>query len=240
MDESGTAPTSTEAFLARAARCVPDGAAVFAGFNWPILTVRVARRQGRRVRELYEAGAEIEQTPELLPSSSTDSDSYADRMSWRGTSLELLGMVPRLHAALLDASTVDLRGCVNSFGEGAAFRSAGGGGSADVAARARRLVLLHGGSKPERIVREVSAVTVAPHPDAEVLLVTRRGNVRLGGKPALLEVVPGAEDFVDHLRELGADTSGMCLATPPTVEEIRAAGTVLAEAGPRGYRVGRK
>jgi glutaconate CoA-transferase subunit B len=235
-----TSLVTTEAFLARASRCVPDGAAVFAGFNWPILTVRVARRQGRRVHEFYEAGAEVEQMPDLVPSSSTDYDTYSGRMAWRGTSLELLGMVPRLDVVLLDASAVDLRGCVNSFGEGTSFRSAGGGGSADVAARARRLVLLHGGTRPARIVREVSAVTAAPHPEAEVLLVTRWGNLRLGEKPALLEVVSGAEEFVDHLRDLGADISEMSLATPPTVEEIRAAGTVLAEAGPRGYRVGRK
>src|SRR5689334_16224378 len=90
--------TDTEQFLARAARCVPDGA-VFAGFNWPILTVRVARRLGRRVSEFYEAGAEIELMPEVVPSSSTDYDSYAGRMAWRGTTPELLGMVPRLDAA---------------------------------------------------------------------------------------------------------------------------------------------
>jgi glutaconate CoA-transferase subunit B len=230
----------TAAFLARASRCVPEDGAVFAGFNWPILTVRVARRQGRRVHEFYEAGAEVEQIPDLIPSSSTDYDTYAGRMAWRGTSLELLGMVPRLDAVLLDASTVDLRGCVNSFGEGTSFRSAGGGGSADVAARARRLVLLHGGSKPARIVREVSVVTAAPHPDADVLLVTRWGTLRLGEKPALLEVVAGAEEFVEHMRGLGVDTTDSVLAAPPTAEEIGAAGTVLAEAGPRGYRVGRK
>lgn len=227
----------TESFLARAARCVPDGA-VFAGFNWPILTVRTARRLGRHVSEFYEAGAAIERMPALVPSSSTDYDTYAGQMAWRGSTLELLGMVPRLDAVFLDASTVDLRGCVNSFGEGASFRSAGGGGSADVAARARRLVLLHGGSRPARIVAEVSAVTAAPHREAEVLLVTRWGNVRLGETPALLELVDGADDFAAHLEFLGADVSHAVPAAAPTAAELDAARAVLTEAGPRGYRAG--
>ncbi|GAA0608221.1 hypothetical protein GCM10009547_07710 [Sporichthya brevicatena] len=231
--------TDTAAFLARAARWVPDGASVFAGFNWPILTVRTARRQGRRVVEFYEAGAAITLTPQQMPSSSTDYDSYADRMSWRGSTFDLLGMVPRLHAVLLDAATVDLRGCVNSFGEGTTFRSAGGGGSADVAVRARRLVLLHGGTRPERIVSRVSAVTAAPHPDAEVLLVTRWGTARLGEEPTLLELAAGAGEFAQHLHRLGVDTSGAVRSPMPSADELGAADSVLAEAGPRGYRVGR-
>ena len=229
----------TATFLARASRVVPDGARVFAGFNWPILTVRTARRQGRAISEFYEAGAEVGRMPEVIPSSSTDYDAYADRMAWRGSSLDLLALIPRLDAVLLDAATVDLRGCVNTFGEGTGFRSAGGGGSADVATRARRLVLLHGGTRPERIVARVSAVTAAPHPDADVWLLTRWGNLRVGDKPALLEVVHGSDAFVDHLRSLGVDVSGAVPAPVPTDDELAAANAVLAEAGPRGYRVGR-
>jgi glutaconate CoA-transferase subunit B len=189
---------------------------------------------GRRVGEFYEAGAALEQMPVLIPSSSTDYDSYADTMAWRGTTAELLGMVPRLDAVFLDAAAVDVRGCVNSFGEGRSFRSAGGGGSADVAARARRLVLQHGGTKPTRIEAEVSAVTAAPHPDADVRLVTRWGLLQVGDKPALLEFVPGGHEFVDHLRSLGVDTTHAVPVSAPTEAELAAASAVLTEAGPRG------
>lgn len=231
-------PTEVPAFLARCARTIPTGAPVFAGFNWPILAVRVARRLGTGVSECYEAGAIVGATPVTLPSSSTDYTSYHDEMSWRGSTPDLLALVPRLAAVLLDASTVDLRGCVNSFGEGAAFRSAGGGGSADVAARARTLVLLHAGRDVRRIVARVSAVTAAPHPDASIRLVTRWGSLRLGPHPEVLEVVDGAPGhvFLEHLHGLGAITERAVPAAACSAEEERAVAAVVFEAGPRGYR----
>lgn len=231
-------PTSVLAFLARAARTIPPGTPVFAGFNWPILAVRVARRLGTGVSECYEAGAVVGPAPATLPSSSTDYASYADEVSWRGSTLDLLALVPRLAAVILDASTVDLRGCVNSFGEGTTFRSAGGGGSADVAARARTLLLLHGGGDVTRIVARVTAVTAAPHPEASVRLITRWGSVRLGADPEVLDVVdgPAGQTFLDHLSGLGAATAGAAPVAAVHVEEERAASAVLTEAAGRGYR----
>ncbi|WP_019873362.1 hypothetical protein [Sporichthya polymorpha] len=232
--------TSTAAFLVRAARVIPAGAPVFAGFNWPILAVRVARRLGAGVSECYEAGAIVTPMPATLPSSSTDYASYAGEVSWRGSTLDLLALVPRLAAVLLDASTVDVHGRVNSFGEGSAFRSAGGGGSADVAARARNLLLLHGGGDVRRIVAAVSAVTAVPRSDARVVLLTRWGSVRVGAAPEVLDAVDGepGRAFLEHLGALGAATMRARPVAATTDEEEQAAAAVLAEAATRGYRAG--
>ena len=66
----------------------------------------------------------------------------------------------RADRVVLDAANVDLRGRVNATAIGPyarpRVRLAGGGGAADAARHARELVLLHGGTDPERLVRPSS------------------------------------------------------------------------------------
>lgn len=225
--------------LARAAREVRGW--VFVGFNWPVLASRVARRLDRDFVEILEAGAALGAAPPLLPSSTTDFASYAAQQWWQGSTLDTLAMIRRLDSVLLDASTVDLSGCVNTFGEGPvvrpSFRSAGGGGSADVAARARHLVLINLG-RPERIQERVAHITAAPDPLADVLLICRGGTLALGALPRLSEVSDsraGAE-LVRHLTSMGVATENATEIPSLTRDERTAVLGVLEEAATRGYQ----
>jgi len=225
--------------LARSAREVHGW--VFVGFNWPVLASRVARRLGRDHVELFEAGVALGSAPTLLPSSTTDFASCAGHQRWQGTTLDTLAMIRRVDSVLLDASTVDLSGCINTFGEGPVvrpdFRSAGGGGSADVAVRANRLVLISLG-RLERIQERVSHVTAAPNPRAEVLLVCRGGVLSLGASPRLTEISDSREgaDLLRHLESMHVPTSGAAPATTVPKDEQSAVIGVLQEAATRGYQ----
>jgi glutaconate CoA-transferase, subunit B len=229
-------------FLAVAARSVPEDGWVFSGFNWPVLACQTARELGRRVTEIYEAGAAVASTPPLLPSSTTDYAAYHGRTRWLGSTLDVLALVRRLDVVLLDAADVDLRGRINTFGAGPVhaptFRSAGGGGAPDVAARAKRLVLLHAGDDLARVRESVEHVTAAPAADADVTLVTRWGSARLGANPAVVDVTghPDAPEFVRRITGADPPASGMPVRVPATADERRAATTVLHRAALRGYR----
>jgi glutaconate CoA-transferase subunit B len=228
-------------FLAIAARFVPDRSWVFTGFNWPVLACRTARALGRRVTEVYEAGAALDCSPATVPSSTTDYFTYGPHLRWRGTTLDVMALVPRLDAVLLDAADVDVRGRVNAFGTGGpqatVFRSAGGGGAADAAARARRLVLLHAGGDLARVRSSVEHVTAAPAPGAQVTLVTRWGTARLGQAPRVVELTghPGATDFARRIEGTEAPAAAR-RADAVTARERAAALNVLRAAAPSGYR----
>jgi hypothetical protein len=62
----------------------------------------------------------------------------------------------------------------------------------------------------------------------------RASSVRLGAKPTVLDPVTGEAGFafVDHLRSLGAHTTGAVVASAPTPAELTAARMVLSEAEP--------
>ena len=228
--------------LVRASREIESNDWVFIGFNWPILASRVARRLGKTFVEVFEAGAAIGDAPDLLPSSTTDYNSYPNELEWRGVALDVLAMIPRMNAILLDASTVDLMGQVNTFGEGPAkqptFRSAGGGGSPDVASRARRLILINAGNDLRRIQEQVEHVTAAPARDAEIMLICKGGTAQLGAEPRVTEVFDSrdGEEFVKHLQSLGAAIEGATSVAGISSEQSAAATSVLKEAAARGYR----
>lgn len=234
--------TSVAALLVRAARLIEPDTAVFVGFNWPMLAARLARSLGKKFDELYEAGVVISEPSAVLGSSTTDFDAFVDLPRWQGSTLELMALVPRAAFVMLDAANVDIEGHINSFGAGPAarptFRSAGGGGSADVAARARRLVLIHAGKSLLRIERHVATVTASARPGTEVTLLTRWGSASLGDSPAILDVVGGAAGavFLKHLVSLGASSRDVGLVVRLDEHEAWAAELTLREAGRRGYR----
>jgi glutaconate CoA-transferase subunit B len=228
-------------FLAVAARCVPDRGWVFAGFNWPVLACQTARALGRQVTEVYEAGAAVDDSPDSIPSSTTDYFAYQNQVRWRGSTLDVLALIPRLDVVLLDAAQVDVYGRINTFGVGGppapTFRSAGGGGAADAAARAKRLVLLHGGHDVARIRQAVDHVTAAPAPGAEVTLVTRWGTARLDGRARVIAQTnhPDAAAFARCIAGSG-DPPVAPRSEPVTDVERDAALAVLSRAAQRGYR----
>jgi len=228
--------------LATSARMVPDRSWVFVGFNWPMLAARTARRLGRAFTEVYEAGAACDSAPDLMPTSTTDYAAYHDSLCWTGTTTEVLTMVPRFAAVLLDAAQVDVDGRVSTFGDGSSpgprGRSAGGGGSADAAGRARRLVLLHSSSRPDAITRAATAPTAVPGPHAETRLVTRWGTIVILDEPLLVELADGprADRFRSHVAGLGVDVSAPAERPLASDTEREAAVAVLTEAASRGYR----
>jgi glutaconate CoA-transferase subunit B len=155
-------------------------------------------------------------------------------------------MARRFDRVVLDAGNVDLRGRVNSsfLGERGwpSVRLPGGGGAPDIAAAARELVWLHGGSDPSRLQAAVEHVTAAPGPQASVRLHTRWGELRLGASPALRTIAdgPDVERFLARLTELEVPVDAAVPAAPVTADERARARDVLARAAERGYQVARQ
>jgi glutaconate CoA-transferase subunit B len=235
-------------FLVRAAREFRRGGWVFTGFHWPVLAGQLAHHlPGAPFTQAFEAGATTHGPGRLVPTSTTDYPAYGNALGYAAdTASVLLAMARRFDRVVLDAGTVDLRGCVNSSVVGEhrrpTVRLPGGGGAPDVAAAARELVWLHGGADLRRIQARVEHVTAAPGPHTRVRLHTRWGVVRVGADPALEEVadVDGAEEFAAHLAALGARTDGAAPRPPVDAAERAAAAALLREAADRGYAVARR
>jgi glutaconate CoA-transferase subunit B len=232
-------------FLVRAAREFRRGGWVFTGFHWPVLAGQLAHTiQGEPFRQAFEAGAITHGPARQTPTSTTDYPAYANALEFVGGTADiLLAMGRRFDRVVLDASNIDVRGCVNSSMIGDAARPRvrlpGGGGAPDIAARARELVWLCGGADLSRIQHRVEHVTAAPGPDSLVRMHTRWGIAVLGAAPHLEEVadVAGVDAFVAHLQDLGMDTANPA-DRPPTTDAERAAATeLLVSAADRGYQV---
>jgi glutaconate CoA-transferase subunit B len=233
-------------FLIRASREFRRGGWVFTGFHWPVLAGQLAHQlDGEAFQQAFEAGATTHQAGRATPTSTTDYPAYANALGFVGGTADiLLAMGRRFDRVVLDASNIDVLGRVNSSIIGPSdrprVRLPGGGGAPDIAARARELVWLCGGSDLNRVQRRVEHVTAAPGPDTLVRVHTRWGIAVLGERPHLEEVadVAGVDAFVSHLADLGVDTSTSPTNRPPTTDAERAAATdLLVSAASRGYQV---
>jgi glutaconate CoA-transferase subunit B len=238
---------SAAEFLIRAAREFRRGGWVFTGFHWPVLAGQLAHAlDGRPFIQVFEAGAGTIGAAEQLPTSTTDYHAYGAAIAYTAAMPDvLLAAARRFDRTILDASNIDIRGRVNSSFLGTrqqpTVRLPGGGGAPDVAARARELVWLHGGTDLRRIQARVEHVTAAPGAAARVRMHTRWGVVRLGDRPALEELadhVPGASACVDHIGALGVDIGAPVPRPAATTDEIAAARAVFEQAAARGYAVG--
>jgi glutaconate CoA-transferase subunit B len=236
-------------FLVRAAREFGPGEWVFTGFHWPVLAGQLAAelRPADGPVLCYEGGAATWGVAAQVPTSTTDYPAYADVIGYRtGTPDMLLAMARRFDRVVLDAGNVDLRGRVNSSFLGErdrpSVRLPGGGGAPDIAAAARELVWLHGGSDPSRLQAAVEHVTAAPGPQASVRLHTRWGELRLGASPALRTIAdgPDVERFLARLTELEVPADAAVPAAPVTADERASARGLLARAAERGYQVARQ
>jgi glutaconate CoA-transferase subunit B len=236
-------------FLVRAAREFRRGGWVFTGFHWPVLAGQLAHdlAGGEEFAQVFEAGATTHAPGRLVPTSTTDYPAYANGLGYVGDSASmLLAMVRRFDRVVLDASNIDVRGCVNSslIGDRARprVRLPGGGGAPDVAAGARELVWLSGGDDLRRIQARVEHVTAAPEPDTLVRLHTRWGVVRLGDQAEVEEVaeVPGLDDFLAHLATLGVAAGSPAVRPATSPADRAAAALVLDGARDRGYAVARR
>lgn len=255
--------TGTGRFLVRAAQEFRRGGWVFTGFHWPVLAGQLAARltassgaplassgaplssSGAPLAEpgfvqCFEAGAGVWGAARLVPSSTTDYPAYADGLHYITDSRDvLLALARRFDRVVLDAANIDIRGQVNSSfigrREQPAVRLPGGGGSADIVARAAEVIWLHGGYDPRRVQAEVEHVTAAPAAGALVRLHCRWGVVRLGARPVLEQLAPGADDFATHLAGLGVDITRAVPCPDARPDELAAARAVLADAAERGY-----
>lgn len=235
-------------FLVRAAREFRRGGWVFTGFHWPVLAGQVAHAlSGRPFVQAFEAGASTHGPGRLVPTSTTDYPAYGNALGYTGdTASILLAMARRFDRVVLDASNIDVQGRVNSSYIGPQdrpkVRLPGGGGAADVAARARELVWLSGATDLRRIQARVEHVTAAPAANALVRLHTRWGIAVLGAAPHVEEVAdrPGAEEFVRHLEGLGVAIGDPVQRSATTDNEREAALQVLRGAADRGYQVARR
>ena len=234
-----------EAFLISAAHQFDVGGWIFTGFNWPVLAARLARRINRTsFVQVLEPGAGLYLDSQSLLTSTTDYNAYGESTCWIGSSADvLISMVPRCDLVLIDAANVDIRGRVNTQAIGPLdhpkVRMPGGGGGPDVMARARSLVLLHGGADINRIVARVEHVTGEPMDAEDVRLVTRWGTLSLIGEPVLLSVADTVEAdvFIARMNSLGVETSDAEPSPPPTTIEVDHARVVLDEARRKGYRL---
>jgi glutaconate CoA-transferase subunit B len=235
-------------FLVRAAREFRRGGYVFTGFHWPVLAGQVAHALGgESFVQAFEAGAMTHGAGRIVPTSTTDYPAYGNALGYVGSTADiLLAMARRFDRVVLDASNVDIRGRVNASYIGdqqrPTVRLPGGGGAADVAARARELVWLSGGPDVSRIQASVEHVTSAPGPQSLVRLHTRWGIAVLGDEPHLEEFaeVAGADEFVAHMAGLGVAVGSPTGRAPAAPEERLAAVAVLREAAERGYQVARR
>lgn len=233
-------------FLVHAAREFRRGGWVFTGFHWPVLAGQTAHAlDGVPFTQVFEAGVSTHAAGHVVPTSTTDYNAYANAFGYLGQSSDiLLAGARRFDRAVLDASNVDILGRVNSSFIGPdrqhpKVRLPGGGGAPDIAAQSRELVLLSGADDLRRFQRRVEHVTAAPGASTLVRLHTRWGVVRLGEQPKVEQVADGAgaEGFLAHAAELGADVSAV--ENRPTIDthERQAAIAVLTEAAGRGYQV---
>jgi glutaconate CoA-transferase, subunit B len=238
---------SAAQFLIRAAREFRRGGWVFTGFHWPVLAGQLAHQlDGAPFTQVFEAGAGTVGAAEQVPTSTTDYPAYGAAIAYSAAMPDvLLAAARRFDRTVLDASNIDIGGRVNSSFLGTrsqpTVRLPGGGGAPDVAARARELVWLHGGTDLRRIQGRVEHVTAAPGAASLVRLHTRWGVVRLGDQPFLEEVagnVPGAQAFRDHLDALGVDVTSPVSRPTATTSEITAARAIFEQAAARGYTVG--
>jgi glutaconate CoA-transferase subunit B len=248
LDSAGLSRTGAVAFLIRASAPYRAGGWVFTGFHWPVLAgYLAAMTNSEDLVQVFESGVVCNGPLRSVPTSTTDSFALADGQCVQLSSLDVLhGLMRRLHSVVLDAGNVDVRGRINSTAVGPwrhpSVRLPGGGGAPDAMARARSLILLHGGPDPSRLVPAVEHVTSAPRSDTQVALITRWGTLALGDVPRLETVVdgPGQDAFLTRLDELGVDSAAAQLESAPDELDVASALTVLRSAADRGYLVARR
>ena len=143
--------------LIAGARELRDCRAAFIGFHWPVIASRLARRLYQpKMLCAYEGGFVEDTLTDTIPTSNNDLI-LARKATMCGDSLDTLFMLLRagwIEVAMLDAFMVDRFGNINSscLGDYARprVRLAGSGGATELAACARKLVILSSATTPDR------------------------------------------------------------------------------------------
>jgi len=166
----GGTPTPRERLVLRAAREIREGETVFVGTRLPLLAYLVAKAtRARGAVALYENGLIREEAARELLFTMGDPPNVLDASS-ATTTLDVMGMMQagRVDLGLLGGAEVDRYGNVNSTegldDAGRPTRLPGSGGAADIAALARRTVILIPHEK-RRLVERVRFRTSAGYGD---------------------------------------------------------------------------
>lgn len=167
MTASGGFEHPLEWVLYRAAQLLEAGDRVFTGTHWPVLVTRVAGQWfGEDMVRVFEGGAIVEDLPETILTGISDFHRYAEDTAFAGTPMEAFYGLLRsgfVDKAVIDATNVDRYGNVNSTCIGdyrdPTVRLPGSGGSTEVAAYARNLILVNGSTDPRRYRETVEYIT---------------------------------------------------------------------------------
>lgn len=255
--------TRFEMMLIAGARELRDCRQAFIGFHWPVIASRVARRLFQPdMLCAYEGGFVEDTLTDTIPTSNNDLI-LARKATMCGDSLDTVLMLLRpgwIETAMLDGFMVDRYGNINStcLGDFAhpTTRLAGSGGAADLAAYARRLIIMSSATTPDRYPERVDYITSAGYLDGGDSRV--RAGFKEGTGPSVLinplgrftfepaskemrlaALLPGVT--VQEVREkvgwtlLTADT--VSELGPATSEEITAVREELAKARSRLYKL---
>jgi glutaconate CoA-transferase, subunit B len=251
-----------ERMLALAARLVPSSGAIFAGFNWPILAVRVARLlHAAGVTVVYENGIVEDQLTKVLPTAPTDL-AAADNSPALTGSLDALFLwlrSGRIDMTFIDAPIVDQMGNINSTALGSygspKVRLAGSGGGSELTATGRSVVLMCSGTTARSYPRRVDYITSPgylaaagdrarfgyPAGRGPVLVVTPLGLLGFDSESLVPRAV-FADVTVSQLsgtfRWLDAVDYAVATIPEPSQAELDAVTSVLTEARARRYRLG--
>ncbi|MDO8691940.1 MAG: CoA-transferase [Dehalococcoidia bacterium] len=164
----GSSATRFEMMIVAASRELRECRQAFIGFHWPVIASRVARRLYRPdLLCAYEGGFIEDTLTETIPTSNNDLI-LAQKATMCGDSLETIFMLLRagwIETAVLDGFMVDRYGNINSTCLGAfahpTVRLAGSGGATELAAFARRLIILSSATTPDRYPERVDFITSA-------------------------------------------------------------------------------
>lgn len=252
--------TAVDRVLTAALRLVPQRGVVFAGFNWPMLALRAARRlHAGGVTVVYEDGIVEDSLTPVLPTAPTDMAAAAGCPATAG-SLEALFFWlrgGRAQMTMLDAPIVDRHGNVNSTVVGDYYtpkvRLAGSGGGSELSATGRDVLLICASTEPRAYPERVDYVTSVgrggesdgrgPLPGrGPVLLATPLGLLAYGPKQTLIPRAVFADVSVEQMhatfRWLSPDIPVPATLPDPSEEELAAVHEVLAEARAQRYRAG--
>ncbi len=158
--------TPFEMMILTAAKQIKNGDALFVGFHWPMVAVRVARRlHAPDIYCVYEGGG-IERTYcPVMPNTGADLI-LSPHLAYAGETYDTLcGFLAAGHLPLsmIDAPMVDRYGninstCIGPYGQPKA-RLAGSGGAADLGANSRRLIMLSDRTAKDGFPTRVDYVT---------------------------------------------------------------------------------
>jgi glutaconate CoA-transferase subunit B len=233
MERVAMTLTADQRAALHAARVLNDGELCFVGIGIPSLAAMAAKRlHAPRLALVYESGA-VDADP-LVPPLSTGSPSVATRTAMLAPMLSAFAALQqgRIDWGLLSAAQVDAAGQLNSTVLGSygrpRLRLPGSGGAHDIAALARRLLILMP-HEPRRFVPRVDFATCPPRPDA--LLVTDRAMFDFAGPGGTMRLVAVADDVSpDHATEgfgFTPDRAHLLRALPaPTGAELAALGAL--------------